>query len=84
MPPDAKRFVVGQRAVGDLLGWQKGDRRSRHWNIREGHQSNAESVRCLKLDFGDGRCVRWGWNRIDITGDGSEGDGSCRSAGHPL
>jgi hypothetical protein len=32
--------------VGSLLGWQKGDGRSRHRNVREAHQSNAGGVKC--------------------------------------
>jgi hypothetical protein len=31
--------------VGNLLGWQKGDGRSKHRNVREAHQSNAGGVR---------------------------------------
>jgi hypothetical protein len=30
--------------VGNLLGWQKGDGRSRHRNVREARQSNAGGV----------------------------------------
>jgi hypothetical protein len=32
--------------VGSLLGWQKGDGRSKHRNVREAHQSNAGGVKC--------------------------------------
>jgi hypothetical protein len=35
---------AGQKAVGNLLGWQKGDGQSGHRNVREARQSNAGGV----------------------------------------
>ncbi len=33
-----------QRAVGNLLEWQKGDGRARHRDVQEAHQSNDGGV----------------------------------------
>lgn len=35
---------AGQKVVGNLLEWQKGDGRARHTNAREAHRSNAGGV----------------------------------------
>jgi hypothetical protein len=37
---------AGQRAVGNLLGWQKGDGRAGHRDVQGGHQSNGGDVAC--------------------------------------
>lgn len=36
--------MAAQKAVGNLLGWQKGDGWARHRDVREAHQSNAGDV----------------------------------------
>lgn len=37
---------AGQRAVGNLLAWQKGDGRAVHRDVQEVHQSNGGGAAC--------------------------------------